>query len=81
MLNSVRAHWGIENKLHRTLDVLFLEDAAKEHDRTTAENLSVLRKMAVSLLSSMDSAKSLVSKRKRAAYDARYRRKLLLGKI
>lgn len=81
LLESVRSHWGIENKLHRTLDVLFLEDAAQEHDRTTAENLSALRKMAVSVLGNMDPAKSLVSKRKRAAYDANYRRKLLYGKI
>lgn len=81
LLESVRAHWGIENKLHRTLDVLFLEDASQEHERTTAENLSTLRKMAVNVLNSMDPAKSLVSKRKRASYDAQYRRKLLLGKI
>lgn len=80
-LKNVRSHWGIENKLHRTLDVTFFEDAAQEHDKTTATNVSVLRKMAVSLLNQVDPKKTLVSKRKRAAYDPSYRRKLLLGKI
>jgi len=80
-LCSVRSHWGIENKLHRTLDVLFLEDASQQHDRTTAANLSVLRKMAVSMLGQIDPKKTMVSKRKKAAYDPQYRRKLLIGKI
>ncbi len=37
-LQIVRSHWGIENGLHRTLDVYFKEDASQEHDRNAATN-------------------------------------------
>lgn len=81
LLEMVRAHWGIENKLHRTLDVLFLEDSAQEHDKVIAANLSVIRKIAVGVLNAVDPKKTMVSKRKRAAYDPEYRRYLLRGKF
>ncbi len=37
-LEAVRSHWSVENQLHRTLDIIFLEDAAQEHNRTAAAN-------------------------------------------
>lgn len=80
-LDGVRKHWGIENGLHRTLDVIFREDAALEHERTTAANLSVMRKMALSLLKQLFPDKTLVSKRKKAAYSPKFRTQLLMGLI
>jgi predicted transposase YbfD/YdcC len=47
LLGIARKHWSIENGLHRSLDVVFKEDAAQEHDRNAAANLSVLRKVAL----------------------------------
>lgn len=46
----VRGHWGIENKLHWTLDVAFREDAIRQQDRNATTNLAAIRKLALSLL-------------------------------
>jgi len=51
---SARLHWGIENKLHWTLDVVFREDDCRIRDDTTALNFAWFRKMALSLLKPVD---------------------------
>ena len=80
-LHISRSHWSVENLLHRTLDVSFLEDACQIHDKNAATNVSVMRKLAISLLRQALPERSLVSKRKKAAYDPEFRRDLLEGKI
>ena len=47
---SARMHWGIENKVHWTLDVVFKEDDCRIQDDTTALNFAWFRKMALSFL-------------------------------
>lgn len=79
LLTIARQHWSIENQLHRTLDIHFKEDACQEHDRNAAANLSVLRKLALSLLKQIDPKKTLISKLKKAAYSPDFRRACLLG--
>jgi predicted transposase YbfD/YdcC len=46
---AVRGHWGIE-ALHWVLDVNFREDDSRTRERTLANNLSWLRRFAVTLL-------------------------------
>ena len=46
----IRGHWHIENELHRSLDVFLLEDSSPQHERTAAANLSIMRKLALTLL-------------------------------
>ena len=46
----IRGHWGIENSLHWVLDVQFREDACMIHKGNAPENLSLLRKIAMTLL-------------------------------
>jgi len=46
---AVRAHWGIES-MHWVLDVTFREDESRTRDRILANNLSWLRRFAVTLL-------------------------------
>ena len=48
--HATRAHWGIENGLHRTLDVVFREDECRARTGHSARNLSILRKQALTLL-------------------------------
>jgi predicted transposase YbfD/YdcC len=48
--HSVRSHWGIENKLHWTLDVVFREDYARNRKDHSAANLAVLRKITLNLI-------------------------------
>jgi predicted transposase YbfD/YdcC len=50
MAALARGHWGIENGLHWVLDVTFGEDGQTTADRTGAENLAMLNRLAVSVL-------------------------------
>lgn len=77
LLTAVRAHWEVENKLHWTLDVVFDEDNHSYRDRCGAENMSVLRQLALNLLRQDDSKGSLKGKRKRAAWDDDFRASIL----
>ena len=47
---AARLHWGIENKLHWTLDVVFKEDDCRIRDEIAALNFAWFRKMALSFL-------------------------------
>ncbi len=50
-LNEIaRKHWGIENQLHWSLDVVFNEDKACIRNDNAAENMDILRKWAMSVL-------------------------------
>lgn len=46
----IQGHWTIENNLHWSLDAAFNEDSSKIHLGYSAENLSVIRKIAQKLL-------------------------------
>ena len=46
---AVRGHWGIES-MHWVLDVTFREDDSRTRERTLANNLSWLRRFAITLL-------------------------------
>lgn len=81
LLNIARKHWCIENGLHRSLDMYFKEDASQEHDRNAAANLSILRKVALSLLKAIDPRNKLKLKIKECAYSPAFRSRCLLGKI
>jgi predicted transposase YbfD/YdcC len=59
---SVRGHWGIENSLHWVLDVTFNEDQSRARERSLADNLSWLRRFAISLLKQHPSRDSIKGK-------------------
>jgi len=48
--NLVRRHRSIKNELHWVLDVTFDEDQSRVRDRNSAMNLTLLRRLALSLL-------------------------------
>lgn len=78
ILSSVRAHWGIENKLHWILDVTLGEDQARLRDRQLAENASVLRRLALNALRlHPDYAGSPAKAMRRAAFDLEFRKTLV----
>ena len=45
-----RGHWGVENALHWSLDVVFSEDASRIRKDHAPANLSCVRKIALSIL-------------------------------
>jgi predicted transposase YbfD/YdcC len=76
--HAVRAHWGIENSLHWSLDVTFNEDHARIRQGEGAENVAVLRHIALSLLKQEKSQKvGIANKRLKAATDEDYLFKIL----
>ena len=42
LLSATHAHWSVENSFHRTLDVLFAEDASQVRLYDAPENLAVI---------------------------------------
>jgi predicted transposase YbfD/YdcC len=50
MLACVRNHWGVENSLHWSLDVVFREDDSRVRTGNAQENLAVMRKIALNHL-------------------------------
>ena len=75
--SAIRGHWSIENGLHWVLDVVFREDARRLYDRTAAENVAFLNRLAVSLLRGDTGKGSLKVKRKRAGWHIPYLMQLL----
>ena len=70
---AVRSHWGIENTVHWVLDVAFREDASRVHFGHSAENLALLRKLALNLLRIEPTRKHGVkASRLRAGWDNTY---------
>jgi predicted transposase YbfD/YdcC len=47
---AVRGHWGIENQLHWTLDVVFAEDQSRLRKGHGARNMAVVRHFAINLI-------------------------------
>jgi predicted transposase YbfD/YdcC len=77
---AVRSHWGIENRLHWTLDVTFAEDASRVRKDHGPFNLAMLRRLAVSILQRDRSVKdNLRGKRLRAGWDDEVLLKILTG--
>lgn len=74
----IRGYWGIENGLHWRMDVLFQEDLSLVDSGHAAENLSVLRRMALNILKGKEKrGVGVASKRRRAGWDDRYMVELL----
>lgn len=66
---AARKHWGIENSLHWCLDMTFREDYSRIRKDHSAENMAVVRHIALSILKNYPAKISLARKRRRCAYD------------
>ncbi len=68
----VRSHWGIENRLHWMLDVVFRDDLARLRTGHGPANMAVVKHMALNLLRQAKPTLSLKNRRKRAGWNAEY---------
>lgn len=75
---AVRAHWGIENRLHWVLDVAFDEDECGIWQDHAPENLATLRKVALNLLRQDKKKAGIRAKSKLAGWDSDYLLQVLI---
>ncbi len=74
----IRRHWGIENGLHWSLDVGFREDDCLIHSGYSAENLAILRHIALHLIKQDETIKGGIARKlKLAGVDDRYLESIL----
>ena len=77
---TVRAHWGIENQQHWVLAVQFGEEACRTRRDHSAENLALIRRLALNVLRHNGPVRDSIRRRKlRATLNDDYRLRLLFG--
>ena len=82
LLSNIRAHWGVENKLHWVLDVQFKEDQSRKRNGNAAQNYSTVLKIALNLLKNDKTVKQGVQgKRLKAGWDNSYLLRILNVKV
>ena len=69
---AVRGHWGIENRLHWVLDVVFGDDQSRLRRGHGARNMAVVRHFALNLMRAATDKRSLKLRRKVAGWDPNY---------
>ena len=78
LLQAVRSHWGVENRLHWVLDMAFREDESRIRTGHAAHNLSILRRLALNLLRRETTAKGgIAARRKQAGWNNGYLARIL----
>jgi predicted transposase YbfD/YdcC len=75
---AVRGHWGIE-ALHWVLDVTFREDDSRTRERTLGNNLSWLRRFAVTLLKRHPDPDSIKGKMLHCGYSTDFLTEVLMS--
>jgi predicted transposase YbfD/YdcC len=82
LAQTIRQHWSIESRLHWILDVTFTEDASRIRKRHAPQTSAMLRRLAVSILSSDTSIKDTIrGKRYRACLSTDTLESILLSFI
>ena len=77
LARAVRAHWGIENRLHWVLDVVFHDDLMRLRTDNGPRNMATIKHMAMNLIKQAPGKDSLKSKRKAAAWDQDYLKNII----
>ena len=79
-MEAVRKHWQIEVDLHWSLDVSFREDLNRSRVGHSAQNLALVRRIALNLLKQEKTHKNGIScRRKTAGWDNQYLLKVLMA--
>jgi predicted transposase YbfD/YdcC len=78
-LSVVRQHWFVENQHHWVLDVTFGEDASRIRRGDAAENMAVLRRLALNICKRYANGDSNPKKLKKAGWDDSFREKLIFA--
>ncbi len=76
---AVRAHWGVENRLHWVLDVVFHDDLARLRTGHGPQNMAIVKHIGLNLMRSTKATASLKVRRKKAAWNPSYLGQVLRG--
>ena len=77
LADTIRNHWGIENTLHWNLDMNFAEDSSRVREKTSAQNLALLRRIIVGLFKNEDTEISIRRKIRKACMDNNFMLRVL----
>jgi predicted transposase YbfD/YdcC len=77
--HAVRGHWGVENRLHWRLDVVFNEDASRIRKGHAPAIMTAIRHLCMNLFEQEPSKLRLSQKRRKAAWNDDYRAKVIFG--
>jgi predicted transposase YbfD/YdcC len=69
---AVRGYWGIENRLHWVLDVVFKDDQSRLRKGHGAKNMAIVRHFAINLVRAAKDKHSIKLRRKAAGWDTAY---------
>ena len=69
---AVRAHWGIENRLHWVMDVVFHDDLMRLRTDHGPANMATIKHAALNLIRAIPDTASLTVRRKTATWDDDY---------
>jgi predicted transposase YbfD/YdcC len=80
LLHAIRSHWGIENTLNWTLDMVFREDESRIRNRNAAQVMALFRRLSINLLRMLPEKESIGIKRRqhRAAWSDNYLEQAIL---
>jgi predicted transposase YbfD/YdcC len=76
---AVRAHWGIENRLHWVLDVVFHDDLMRLRTGSGPANMATIRHAALNIVKEIPDKASLKVRRKTLGWDDDYLLAALTG--
>ena len=77
--NAIRSHWEVENKAHWVLDVIYKEDASRIRRENAAENLAVIRRLALNLARLNPMKNSMRGKLSMAMWSDEIRHEIVFG--
>jgi predicted transposase YbfD/YdcC len=68
LLELVRDHWGIENRLHYVRDVTFGEDASRVRSGSAPQIMAAFRNAVIHLLDGVEATSKAAARRRFAAH-------------
>ena len=77
--HAVRAHWGIENTCHWSLDITYREDESRIREKHLRENFAWLNRFTLSLLKQHPGKDSLIMKRRCCGWNNNFLLQTLTG--
>lgn len=84
ILNAVRQHWGVENKLHWVLDIVFNDDQCRIRKGNAPRNIAIIKKTSLNLLQIIKKTMPRVSfkaMRKLAGWDHNFLDSVLMAQF